>query len=567
MNLTVSDSSRPIAKMPTGLAGHRLLDLQNAILKGNKKDVMEMLKQGYFPRPKNEPLELSRLPNGEFPLHLAVRCGYADIVELLVKNGVDPSIKDAQGLSAIDLAVQIGNKKLFTAILGTQIGKDVLEARERLKASETDLASHFDRLRKEVDRFSTFKGKNISDVCEAAYLGMLNGTPLLEKLDNEGFAPIHYAAMRNDWHVFDVLAPRIEQNAQFRYESIAPVSNAPVETPPIANIFPKLSPADQPAPYKPPMSAELIAEIDEPRPPAYNPAVMPPNSASQTSQPPAFNPLWTKSKEQPKSEPIEELPKIPNPTLQFSTAKGDTPLHLAAACGSTESVQKLIELGANPNAANFQGQTPLHYAAIGDHLPAFRSLIDKGASPLLQDFEGANPLALFGASAASRDPLSISKTDLALFGASSVYWLSRFAGSPLSPLLHTASAFGIHAAALGFAADSAGEIVKKAADTVESVAGKWNIPFHIPIENSWLKLAGAGAVLAASYATPWVSIPLQAYGTYKAAQAAIGGLKACQKNKDYRRLKVELKTVIHGMNLVMPFYIGGISALKAFKIL
>lgn len=82
---------------------------------------------------------------------------------------------------------------------------------------------------------------------------------------------------------------------------------------------------------------------------------------------------------------------------------GDSALHLAAAGYRVEIVDILIAAGANPNfAGNHRGGTPLHYAADGYvngpawnpklQVETINRLIDAGAEIDLQDKNGATPL-------------------------------------------------------------------------------------------------------------------------------------------------------------------------------
>jgi hypothetical protein len=82
---------------------------------------------------------------------------------------------------------------------------------------------------------------------------------------------------------------------------------------------------------------------------------------------------------------------------------GDTALHLAAAGYRVEMTQRLLKVGADPNAsANHRGSSPLHYAADGyvngpvwdakRQVKTIRCLIDAGANINLQDKNGATPL-------------------------------------------------------------------------------------------------------------------------------------------------------------------------------
>ncbi|KAL6059479.1 Lateral signaling target protein 2 [Balamuthia mandrillaris] len=73
---------------------------------------------------------------------------------------------------------------------------------------------------------------------------------------------------------------------------------------------------------------------------------------------------------------LERLPSL----LHKTSSKGDmTALHHAAACGHLHTVRRLLELGADPNAANRPGNTPLIMAASSGHEEVVSLLIEKGA--------------------------------------------------------------------------------------------------------------------------------------------------------------------------------------------
>ena len=80
---------------------------------------------------------------------------------------------------------------------------------------------------------------------------------------------------------------------------------------------------------------------------------------------------------------------------------GDTALHLAAAGHRVELVRFLLEAGADPNSAkNHRRSGPLHYAADGNgpdwnttrQVQTIQCLLDAGADISAQDKNGASPL-------------------------------------------------------------------------------------------------------------------------------------------------------------------------------
>jgi ankyrin repeat protein len=67
---------------------------------------------------------------------------------------------------------------------------------------------------------------------------------------------------------------------------------------------------------------------------------------------------------------------------------GNTPLHLAATRGHTNSLSLLLELESDPNAKNNKGWTPAHEAAVGGHCDILEILFERGADMTLRDVTG-----------------------------------------------------------------------------------------------------------------------------------------------------------------------------------
>ncbi|WP_265035337.1 MULTISPECIES: ankyrin repeat domain-containing protein [unclassified Wolbachia] len=78
-----------------------------------------------------------------------------------------------------------------------------------------------------------------------------------------------------------------------------------------------------------------------------------------------------------------------NPNIQND--KGRTPLHYTDVLASAAS---LLKGKANPNIKDHRGETPLHYAASIGHADYVNLLIEKKANSNIQDKKGATPLQI-----------------------------------------------------------------------------------------------------------------------------------------------------------------------------
>ena len=71
-----------------------------------------------------------------------------------------------------------------------------------------------------------------------------------------------------------------------------------------------------------------------------------------------------------------------------------TPLHIAAKIGHFESVQLLLENGAQVNSRNYEQNTPLHLAAKVGHHEVVKILLDHGADKNLKNEIDLTPLKM-----------------------------------------------------------------------------------------------------------------------------------------------------------------------------
>ena len=88
MSFSLPINLQGVKSLPVIPSQNLPLDFQNSIKQGNVDLVIKLISDGLS---VNSPL-----PNGELPLHLAVRENRQDVLLALLAQGADPEIKDFQ---------------------------------------------------------------------------------------------------------------------------------------------------------------------------------------------------------------------------------------------------------------------------------------------------------------------------------------------------------------------------------------------------------------------------------------------------------------------------------------
>ena len=84
---------------------------------------------------------------------------------------------------------------------------------------------------------------------------------------------------------------------------------------------------------------------------------------------------------------IKEVAKLHGLSLNSATLVGplgEAALHVAAATGSADAVNTLLELKADPNIEDQLRERPLHYAALAGHNEITSMLLDAKADPFCE---------------------------------------------------------------------------------------------------------------------------------------------------------------------------------------
>jgi len=172
------------------LREQRQYELQQAIKQGNVRGMETSLKsEGWI---INKPL-----PNGEMPLHYAVREEQEACVDALLQEGADIEVLDHQRLSALDHAKLMNNTSLLAHMIGYRMGHDLKTINEQMQHKGS--SSHVHDLLYKVDHLNKQHGlthlhKAILEHRLEAFREMIASGENVLVLTASGDSLLHYAA-------------------------------------------------------------------------------------------------------------------------------------------------------------------------------------------------------------------------------------------------------------------------------------------------------------------------------------------------------------------------------------
>ena len=226
------------------------------------------------------------------------------------------------------------------------------------------------------------------------------------------------------------------------------------------------------------------------------------------------------------------------------TSNGQTPLHFAAYHNDVELLEKLINLGANPNVPDDLGLTPIHYAIFNknEDFIVLRYLIERGADPSINSHE-ITPLALMAHVAEirsnERDPLKQDLLQTLLCVCSIATWIQRYYGNE----------FDVLAVALQFATSTLFSCM-----TLDHLLKAYNSSHDL---KSFLQ-NGANVALplvfnAIDYVPVLGEVSL-AFRTYGVAQSVFQGLKSGWRNCKLDPIKSLKMVTINSTNAAFSIW-------------
>ena len=93
-----------------------------------------------------------------------------------------------------------------------------------------------------------------------------------------------------------------------------------------------------------------------------------------------------------KNAPENDREKILKNLVNATSVENDTPLHVAAQAGYIETVETLVDLGADVDVLTDTRSTPLHLAVIGGHYSTVMFLVRHDAKISASDKDQMTPL-------------------------------------------------------------------------------------------------------------------------------------------------------------------------------
>ncbi|XP_067353420.1 ankyrin-2 isoform X10 [Channa argus] len=299
----------------------------------------------------------------------AARAGNIDKVLEFLKNGVDISTSNQNGLNALHLAAKEGHKDLVEELLERGAPVDSSTKKGNTALHIASLAGQ-----REVVQLLVKRGGDVNAQSQ------------------NGFTPLYMAAQENHLEVVRYLLENEGNQSIATEDGFTPLAIALQQG--HNSVVSLLLEHDTKGKVRLP-ALHIAARKDDTKSAAlllqndHNADVQSKMMVNRTTES-GFTPLHIAAHYG--NVNVSTLLLNRGAAVDFTARNGITPLHVASKRGNTNMVALLLDRGAQIDAKTRDGLTPLHCAARSGHDPAVELLLEKGAPILARTKNGLSPL-------------------------------------------------------------------------------------------------------------------------------------------------------------------------------
>uniref|UniRef100_A0A668TNX0 Ankyrin 2a, neuronal n=1 Tax=Oreochromis aureus TaxID=47969 RepID=A0A668TNX0_OREAU len=292
-----------------------------------------------------------------------------DKVLEFLKNGVDISTCNQNGLNALHLAAKEGHKELVEELLQRGASVDSSTKKGNTALHIASLAGQ-----KEVVKLLVSRGADVNSQSQ------------------NGFTPLYMAAQENHLEVVRYLLENDGNQSIATEDGFTPLAIALQQG--HNSVVSLLLEHDTKGKVRLP-ALHIAARKDDTKSAAlllqndHNADVQSKMMVNRTTES-GFTPLHIAAHYG--NVNVSTLLLNRGAAVDFTARNGITPLHVASKRGNTNMVALLLDRGAQIDAKTRDGLTPLHCAARSGHDPAVELLLERGAPILARTKNGLSPL-------------------------------------------------------------------------------------------------------------------------------------------------------------------------------
>ncbi|AWP05684.1 UNCoordinated family member (unc-44)-like [Scophthalmus maximus] len=291
----------------------------------------------------------------------AARAGNIDKVLEFLKNGVDISTCNQNGLNALHLAAKEGHEDLVEELLERGAAVDSSTKKGNTALHIASLAGQ-----REVARILVKRGADVNSQSQ------------------NGFTPLYMAAQENHLEVVRYLLENEGNQSIATEDGFTPLAIALQQG--HNAVVSLLLEHDTKGKVRLP-ALHIAARKDDTKSAAL---LLQNDHNADVQSKSGFTPLHIAAHYG--NVNVSTLLLNRGAAVDFTARNGITPLHVASKRGNTNMVALLMDRGAQIDAKTRDGLTPLHCAARSGHDPAVELLLEKGAPILARTKNGLSPL-------------------------------------------------------------------------------------------------------------------------------------------------------------------------------